>query len=36
MPIPLKDGANLKPLKVYLLGEKDRKIINNIFDQLYD
>ena len=36
MPIPLKDSANPKPLRVYLLSEKDYKVINNTFDKLYD
>ena len=36
MPIPLKDGADPKPSRVYPLGERDRKIIDDTFDKLHD
>ena len=36
MPIPLKENANPKPLRIYLLGKRDRKIVDNTFNKLYN
>ena len=36
MFIPLKSNVNPKLSRVYPLGEKDRNIVNIIFDNLYN
>ena len=35
MPIPLKPGVDSKLSRVYPFGQKDREIIDEIFDKLY-
>lgn len=35
MPINLKPGGVPEPAKVYLLGQKDRDVIDTTFDKLH-
>ena len=36
MPIQLKEGADPKPSRVYPLGEKDRKVVDDTFHKLHE
>ena len=36
MPIPLKEGSDPKPSRVYPLGEKDREVVDETFDKLHE